>query len=140
MPEEERYTLSEPYLRDRIAILLGGRLAEARAAITREFGKEEVEAEYSRLETGNAEADMALTAPLAIPDSGPPELTDYFLGDVLTWQWEAPGLHRVSLHKTEQAAGEELHLHSDSSDAGAGPGMVWLAVPLGDGAGLGAGA
>ena len=28
MPEEERYTLSEPYLRDRIAILLGGRLAE----------------------------------------------------------------------------------------------------------------
>ncbi|MGB5261010.1 MAG: ATP-dependent zinc metalloprotease FtsH [Gammaproteobacteria bacterium] len=28
MPEEERYTLSESYLRDRIAIMLGGRLAE----------------------------------------------------------------------------------------------------------------
>jgi cell division protease FtsH len=28
MPEEERYTLSESYLRDRITIMLGGRIAE----------------------------------------------------------------------------------------------------------------
>jgi hypothetical protein len=94
--------------RDRFEELLEEAMTEeqARAKVTEEFGAEEVEAQFSRRAAVIDQAAMGPTAAAAMGDSGSPEPTPYFLGDVLTWPWETPGIYRVRFEVRDMEADE----------------------------------